>query len=163
MVDFKGEFTKYLGQMIVKYQERSWTKACEGVEQVVRDVNDVLGQISKETLAVGLKGEKKIPAYGGSFKVFRLELVERGEPAGLLEYLHVQENGRFPVIAAPTPDGKVPPNKLQLLGDLEALQMRFFQYFMNPSSSIVERLARAVERRTILFPDDEPRPMVEKL
>lgn len=145
MNNFKEDFSKWLERMVWKYRAKSWLHAKTDLFDVVQDANIVLGQKTGSKVSLRLQDQDMLVVLNNhEYRIFRVDLLVDGLPKGLIDRFYVRKDGHYPIGAGADEFPRhiqTPEQQLAQLGDVEALQIRMFNYFAQPTSKIVQVLA----------------------
>lgn len=136
MNNFKEDFSKWIERMIWKHRAKSWLHAKSDLFDVVQDANIVMGRKTGSKVSLRLQDQDMISVLNNhEHRIFRVDLLVDGLPKGLIDRFYVRKDGHYPVGAGTQED------QLAQLGDVEAIQIRMFNYFAQPTSKLVQVLS----------------------
>ena len=136
MMHFKRDFAQWLDRMVEKYRAKSWLTARTDMFETVQDADLVMSQKTNNKVALSLQEQDKTVVLNDQeHHVFRMDLSVDGRVVGLIDRFYLRKDNQYPVGVGANEEHITP------LGDVEALQIRMFNYFAQPTSKIVQVLA----------------------
>lgn len=147
MNNFKEDFSKWIERMIWKHRAKSWLHAKTDLFDVVQDANIVIGRKTGSKVSLRLQDQDMLMVLNNhEYRIFRVDLLIDGTPKGLIDRFYVRKDGHYPIGAG---TDELPARmmateqlaQLAQLGDMEAIQIRMFNYFAQPTSKLVQVLS----------------------